>query len=117
MRQVLTADIAADRASVWAALQRDLSFRGNHVTILTELPPTELRILVRSALGERLQLSYALSEVDEFNTIVVAAVEPAGAGYTLKRLLSFGAVDHGYLHALAIGLANLQAHLEGGDAL
>ncbi len=120
MRQELTAEVAAPRAAVWAALARDLAHRGAHVRVLLERPDEALQLIVAAGPGERFALEYRLDRLGPQHTAVVASIDPAGPRYLLKRLLSFGAVDRGYLDALAVGLANLQQHLEGpepeGDA-
>lgn len=116
MRQELTAEVAASLELVWSALRRDLEHRGEHVGVLVDRPPAELRLLIRSSPGERLALSYELAALDEGNTSVHAVIEPEGPSYRLKRLITFGAVDRGHLDALAVGLANLQRHFEGDAA-
>ncbi|HZQ36393.1 MAG TPA: hypothetical protein VFD32_10695 [Dehalococcoidia bacterium] len=113
MRQELTAEVAAPRDAVWAALAVDLAQRGAHVRVLLERPDEALQLVVAAGPGERFALEYRLDRLGPEHTAVVAAIAPAGPRYLLKRLLSFGAVDRGYLDALAVGLANLQQHLEG----
>lgn len=115
MRQELTAEVAAPRYAVWAALAGDLAQRGAHVRVLLERPDEALRLLVAAGPGERFALEYRLDRLGPEHTAVVAAIVPAGPRYLLKRILSFGAVDRGYLDALAVGLANLQQHLEGSE--
>lgn len=112
VEQELTAEIAAAREAVWSALRRDLDQRGDHVRVLVDRAPSSLQVVVQAGLGERLTLSYELSALDETNTAVRATVVADGPGYALKRLFSFGAVNRGYLDALAVGLANLQRFLE-----
>jgi hypothetical protein len=113
VRQELTAEVTAPRAAVWAALASDLARRGEHVRVLLEQPDEALQLVVAAGLGERFALEYRLERLGPEQTAVIAAIAPAGPRYLLKRLLSFGAVDRGYLDALAVGLANLQEHLEG----
>lgn len=115
MRQELTAEVAAPRAAVWSALAGDLAKRGQHVRVLLERPDEALQLVVAAGPGERFALEYRLDRVGPEHTAVVAAIDPAGPRYLLKRLLSFGAVDRGYLDALAVGLANLQQYLEGAE--
>jgi hypothetical protein len=115
VRQELTIEIGAPRDAVWAALRNDLDHRGDHVRVLVDHAPAELEIQVHAGPGERLTLRYELIPLDETNTAVRATVAPAGPGYLVKRLLTFGALDRGYLDALAVGLANLQRHLEGEE--
>jgi len=112
MRQELTAEVAAIRQVVWDALALDLSRRGNHVDVLLEREPEELRIRVRPGPGETYLLVYQLRVLDDDLTAVQASIDPAGVRYVLKRLLSFGAVDRAYLDAVAVGLANLQDHVQ-----
>ncbi len=113
MQQELTVEIGAAREAVWTALRRDLDQRGEHVRVLVDRVPAELEILVQAGPGERMTLRYELVALDDANTAVHATIDAAGPGYAVKRLLSFGAVDRGHLNALAVGLANLQRHLEG----
>ncbi len=115
MRQELTAEVAAPRAVVWAALAGDLAHRGGHVRVLLERPDEALQLIVAAGPGERFALEYRLDRLGPEHTAVVAAIEPAGPRYLFKRLLTFGAVDRGYLDALAVGLANLQQHFEGPE--
>lgn len=112
MKQQLTAEIAAPREQVWDALSRDLAQRGSHVRVLEQREPVALQLLVRSAGGERLALAYRLEALDGHNTAVSASIQPSGPLYALKRLLSFGAAEQGYLDLLAAGLSNLQRHFE-----
>jgi len=112
MRQELTVEIGAPRDDVWAALAGDLVHRGDHVDVVGQEPPVSLQIVVRSAPGEQYTLWYRLDALDARHTAIVAAIEPVGWRYTLKRLFSFGTVDRGYLDAIAVGLANLRARLE-----
>ncbi|HLZ72990.1 MAG TPA: hypothetical protein VKV26_24065 [Dehalococcoidia bacterium] len=116
MRQELTVEVAASRDAVWRALAGDLAKRGGHVEVLVEQPAEALRLVVAAGAGERFALDYRLDVLGPEDTAVIAAIEPSGPRYLLKRLLSFGAVDRGYLDALAVGLANLQSHLEGPPA-
>ncbi|GEM_PF-1844398 len=116
MRQELTAEVAASRDVVWRALAGDLAQRGEHVRVLIERPAEALRLMVAAGAGERFALEYRLDALGPEHTAVVAAIDPAGPRYLLKRLFSFGAVDRGYLDALAVGLANLQEHLEGPES-
>ena len=112
MKQELTVEVAAARQLVWDALVSELGERGDHVEIRLQQAPDALQLVVRPAPGERYTLGYRLEALGPGQTAVAAAIEPAGPRYLFKRLLSFGAVDRGYLDALAVGLANLQAHLE-----
>lgn len=116
MKQELTAEVAAARQAVWDALAGELSGRGDHVEIVVQRAPEELRLVVRPAPGERYALGYRLAALGVEQTAVAASIEPAGPRYVFKRLFSFGAVDRGYLDALAVGLANLQAHLDAPAA-
>ena len=115
MRQELTAEVSAGIEAVWEALAGDLARRGEHVLVLEERAPAALRLAVYTGPGERLLLDYELARLDESNTAVHVAIEPRGVRYALKRLLSLGAVDRGYLETLAIGLQNLQEHLDRTD--
>jgi hypothetical protein len=112
MRQELTADMAASRETVWAALQRDLAERGGHVDVLELDEPAMLRLVVKTSVGESLALGYLLNALEPQHTAVTASIEPRGPLYTLKRTLSFGAVDQGYLAAIATGLDNLRRFVE-----
>ena len=113
LRQELTAEIAAPRDQVWKALLGDFAERGGHVRVLEQRGPDRLRLLVRASAGERTALDYRLNQLDSANTAVLASIEPSGPFYVVKRLLSFGNVEQGYLDALAAGLSNLQRHFEG----
>jgi hypothetical protein len=115
MKQQLTAEIAATRESVWSALTGELALKGGHVDVTLQSAPADLHLVVRPGALERYTLTYALSRLDDAVTAVSATIEPAGPWYVAKRILSFGAVDRGYLDALAVGLANLRVHLEGDE--
>jgi hypothetical protein len=116
MRQELTAEVASSLERVWEALVGDLAQGGDHVRVVERERPFRLRLDVRHGAGERLLLSYELSTLDDANTAVRATIEPVGPRYLLKRAVTFGSVDRGYLDVLAVGLQNLQVHLEGdGD--
>ncbi len=117
MRQEITAEIAASRETVWEALQRDLGERGGHVQVVELAPPERLQLVVRTATGESLTIGYILTELDAGHSAVTASVEPAGPMYTLKRIFSFGAVEQGYLAAMAMGLENLRVFIEGPPAI
>ena len=113
LKQELTVEIAAPRDQVWKALLGDLAERGGHVRVFEQRGPDRLRLLVRASAGERTALDYRLNQLDSANTAVLASIEPSGPFYVVKRLLSFGNVEQGYLDALAAGLSNLQRHFEG----
>jgi len=112
VKQKLTAEIAAPRSDVWAALARDIGNRGEHVVVLEERAPEIVRLRVRVSAGEHHTLGYRLAELGVSHTAVTASIEPAGPVYFARRLLSFTAVERGYLDAIAAGLANLQQHFE-----
>jgi hypothetical protein len=116
MRQELTAEVAAGRELVWDALSADLAKAGAHVLVLEQRRPAALRLDVRNGPGERLLLDYELVALDGSNTAVRAGIEPLGMRYTLKRLVTLGAVDRGYLDVLAVGLQNLQLYVEGNES-
>lgn len=108
----VTVEIAVSRERVWAALAGDLRERGRHVEITVQDAPQHLRLVLRPRLGEEQTLDYSLQPLGDNITAVTAAVHTRGARYTLKRLLSFGRIDDGYLDAVAVGLSNLQTQLE-----
>ena len=112
MKQELSVEIAADRPDVWRALERDLSMRGEHVTIVDNQAPKSLQLRVRASRGEMLALGYRLERLGEGRTLVVATIEPSGPLYLCKRVVSLGAVEQGYRRLLDAGLENLHQHFE-----
>ena len=113
MRQELTAEVASTVERVWQALVGDLAQGGDHVRVVERERPSRLRLDVGHGPGERLLLSYELSTLDDANTAVRATIQPVGPRYLLKRVVTFGSVDRGYLDVLAVGLQNLRVYLEG----
>jgi hypothetical protein len=114
-RNEINVEIGAPCDRVWRALAGDLAQRGGHVHVAIQEPPRHLRLEIGSPLGGAQTLDYRLSPLSDSDTLVVGSVSTRGAWHTIKRLLSFGRIDAAYLHNVAVGLANLQAHLEGRD--
>lgn len=114
MYETIRVQIDAAREVVWAALYGDLAASGPHVEVLQADEPASLRLRLRTAPGERQELSYTL-EADDEGTIVSAFMAVEGPLYAFKRIFSLGMVDRGYLRQLAVGLDNLRGHFTPRD--
>jgi hypothetical protein len=108
MQGQLAVRIDAARDMVWQALAGDLAASGPHVEVLAMRAPEELRLVARTAPGERMHLRYLLDSEGVRTTIVRAEMRVEGGLYIAKKLLSFGVVDRAYLRLLAVGLDNLR---------
>jgi len=116
VRGQLAVRVDAARDMVWRALTGDLAASGPHVEVLTMRAPEELRLIARTAPGERMHLCYLLASEGAEATIVRAEMRVEGGLYIAKKLLSFGTVDRAYLRLLAVGLDNLRGAFLPRDA-
>jgi len=109
--------IRAEPREIYAAIERDLAdareHEGDVFEVLRRDPPRSMDLRVTIS-GIPCWLTYRL-EPKPGHTEVIGVLTPFGVKYTFFKIMTFGLREQGFHLALAQGLANLKAAVEGND--
>lgn len=107
--------IDAEPREIYAAIERDLAeareHEGSVFEVLRRDPPRSMDLRVTIS-GIPCWLTYRLEPKPQ-HTEVIGVLTPFGIKYAFFKIITFGLREQGFHLALAQGLANLKAAVEG----